>query len=162
MSGRKIQVVNSNGSYAGTLYHKERFTYSFDLRTINGEKYKKIWFLNSHGSYGISYILNSAPIKNWDEYLFSNDIYSKFFKIDRKTGIYNSNGERVATANPEDICKLQNRCQTGATHKNLGLLLYWISNPYTSVADFSRYRNYFIDTGVSKNSGNTAVYGDWN
>ena len=78
------------------------------------------------------------------------------------TGIYDSAGNRVATAKSGDICRFLNRCQTGEKNKQYGLLSCWISNPYEVVPDFSRYRNYFIDTGVAKNSSNTAVYGKWN
>lgn len=159
MSGRKLTVVNSNGNKIGVLYHKERFTYSFDLRTIRGRRYKKIWFLNPHGHYVEGFLLNSDPIKNWDEYEFSGFL-GHYFKIDRTTIIYDEHGNEHARAHAGDFCKLQNRCETGSTYKYLGRLEWCIKKD--DYVDFSRYRNYYIDTGVEKNSMNTAVYGDWN
>ena len=160
MSGKNHNVVDSNGTNIGILAHKERFTYSFEIKKINGSNYKKIWFLKpNNGGYGEGWLLDSAPIKNWDEYMFPNGWMGSYFKIDRATGIYDSYGNKVATANAGDICCLQNRCQTGNINKHLGLLLH-CNTPSTSSS--YRYRGYFIDTGVARNSSNTAVYGNWN
>lgn len=160
MSGRSFNVVNSNGSKIGTLYHKERFTYSWEWAFINGKDHKKIWFLNSSGNYVEGWLSNDDPVRNWDEFLFPNYNYGPVLHIDRPTKIYNSAGQHAATAQAGDKCRLANRSQTGATHKDWGLLSCWLRQKEN--ADFTYYRDYFIDTGVGKNSGNTAVYGNWN
>lgn len=160
MSGRNLNVVNTSGGNIGTLYHKERFTYSFELRTINGKSYKKIWFLNRSGNYGEGFLLNSDPIKNWDEYYFPSG-FGNFFKIDRDIAIYDQDGNWAVTARAGGICRLQNRCQTGNKNKHFGLLDFY-DKDFFNVPNFNKYKGYFIDTGVAKSSTNTAVYGKWN
>ncbi|MDO5040117.1 hypothetical protein [Clostridium sp.] len=161
MSGKNINVVNSSGSKIGTLYHKERFTYSFEYKTISGKRHKKIWFLNSSGKFGEGYILDSAPIANWMNYRFHNSTAGYHFKIDGKAQIYSPYGAPMDSLNTGCMVIPADDARTGDSMKqNLAIKKAYIPN---GGGHFVRnLEGHFINTGVATSSTNTIVYGNWN
>lgn len=171
MSGRTIAVVDSNGNSIGKLYHKERFTYSFELKTIKGKSHKKIWFRRPGGTASTyrnnpGYILNSEPIQNWMNYRFPSptESFGACFLVDGSTTVYNKNKKPVATVKTPCYIAPANNAISGEEYKNLlGITAFGprlgdsvlISRP-------PRGELYFVDTGVAENSSDTRVFGKWN
>lgn len=92
MSGRTIAVVDYNRNSIGKLYHKKRFTYSFELKTINGKSHKKIGLRRPGGTASMyrnnpGYILNSEPIQSWMNYRFPSptESFGACFMVDGST-----------------------------------------------------------------------------
>lgn len=162
MSGDVYNVVNSSGSKIGSLYNKERFTYSFDLKTINGKKHKKIWFLKPNGGgYGEGYLLDSYSVNNWMNYRFYNSNVGYHFKIDGRAGIYTANGQPTVSYGTGCLVIPEDNAVSSSSIKNyLAIKSIYIPNGGGYLVH--ELNGFFIDTGVAYNSTNTVVYGNWN
>lgn len=161
MSGSMMKVYNGAGDQIGKIYPKERFA----CINQNSNSAWNIKFLNSSGKFINGYCWpTGAQASDWINYAFKHGALPYIgFKTDGSVKVYNSAGKYANITIPAGsfiVPAHDDYTETGTSYPQYMRIRYACKQDGSKV--YTSDYGMFIDTGISRSSSNTPVFGNWN